>query len=55
MRMLDETRDGMDADAMIRAIRGLPDQPKPSTAGADALLNGLDVVVERAAVLMRSA
>lgn len=52
VRMLDETRDGMTPDAMIRAIRALPDQPKPSQAGADGLLDGLDVVVERARALM---
>ncbi len=52
VRMLDEARDGMTPDAMIRAIRGLPDQPKPSQAGADGLLDGLDVVVERARALM---
>lgn len=52
VRMLDETRDGMTPEAMIRAIRALPDQPKPSEAGADGLLDGLDVVVERARALM---
>jgi predicted glycosyltransferase len=52
VRMLDEFRDGMTTDAMIAAIRALPDQPKPSAAGADGLLDGLDVVVERAQALM---
>lgn len=52
VRMLDETRDGMTAEAMIRAIRALPDQNKPSEAGADGLLDGLDVVVDRARALM---
>lgn len=52
VRMLDEIRDGMTPDAMIRAIRSLPDQPKPSEAGADGLLDGLDVVVARARALM---
>ncbi len=51
--MLDETRDGMTTDAMIRAIRNLPQQGKPSDAGADGLLDGLDVVVERARALMQ--
>lgn len=52
VRMLDEDRDGMTTDAMIKAIRGLSNQSKPSEAGADALLNGLDVVVDRAFALM---
>lgn len=52
VRMLDEFRDGMTTDAMIAAIRALPDQPKPSAAGADGLLDGLDVVVRRALALM---
>jgi hypothetical protein len=50
--MLDETRDGMTPQAMIAAIRALPDQPPPSKAGADGLLDGLDVVVDRARALM---
>ncbi|MCX7560432.1 hypothetical protein OS190_12720 [Sulfitobacter sp. F26204] len=52
VRMLDEFRDGMTTQAMISAIRALPDQPKPSAAGADGLLDGLDIVVERARILM---
>ena len=52
VRMLDETRDGMTPEAMIRAIRALPLQGRPSEAGADGLLDGLDVVVERARALM---
>ncbi|KIN63427.1 Membrane-anchored protein [Sulfitobacter noctilucicola] len=52
VRMLDESRDGMTTDSMIRAIRALPDQRKPSEAGADGLLDGLGVVVERARRLM---
>ena len=52
VRMLDERRDGMTTQAMINAIRALPDQPKPSAAGADGLLDGLDVVVKRACALM---
>lgn len=50
--MLDEWRDGLTPDAMIAAIRNLPNQNKPSEAGADGLLDGLDVVVERARGLM---
>ncbi|SFD55469.1 Predicted glycosyl transferase [Sulfitobacter brevis] len=52
VRMLDENRDGMTPQAMIKAIRNLPHQGKPSEAGADGLLDGLDVVVARARVLM---
>ncbi|QFT58800.1 undecaprenyldiphospho-muramoylpentapeptide beta-N- acetylglucosaminyltransferase [Sulfitobacter sp. THAF37] len=52
VRMLDETRDGMTADAMIDAIRALPQQDKPSMAGADGLLDGLEMVVTRARALM---
>lgn len=48
VRMLDETRDGFSADAMIRAIRALPTQPKPSSAFVPGLLNGLEVVSDRA-------
>ncbi|MGJ8618129.1 MAG: glycosyltransferase family protein [Sulfitobacter sp.] len=55
VRMLDETRDGMTTDAMIAAIRNLPSQGKPSEAGANGLLDGLDVVIERAAHLMNGA
>ena len=40
VRMLDEDRDGKSTDAMIAAIRALPDQPPPSEAGADGLLDG---------------
>lgn len=52
VRMLDDARDGMTADAMISAIRTLPAQKKPSEAGADGLLDGLEVVVARAKELM---
>ncbi|WP_353628232.1 glycosyltransferase [Sulfitobacter sp. TCYB15] len=52
VRMLEETRDGMTPQAMIAAIRNLPHQNKPSQAGADGLLDGLDVVVERGRALM---
>jgi len=55
VRMLDETRDGMTTDAMITAIRDLPSQGKPSEAGANGLLDGLEVVIERAAHLMNGA
>lgn len=52
VRMLDEHRDGMTAQTMIRFIRDLPFQKKPSSAGANGLLDGLDVVVARAAHLV---
>ena len=52
VRMLDDGRDGMTVDAMIAAIRALPSQAKPSDAGADGLLDGLDVVVQRGRALM---
>ncbi len=52
VRMLDEKREGMTVDAMIAAIRNLPKQNKPSLAGADGLLDGLEVVVSRVATLM---
>ncbi|MDF3415939.1 hypothetical protein HKX54_15830 [Sulfitobacter sp. M57] len=52
VRMLDEFRDGMTTQAMINAIRALPRQARPSAAGADGLLDGLDVVVNRAQALM---
>ncbi len=55
VRMLDENRDGMTADAMITAIRRLPHQSKPSEAGADGILDGLKVVMERATALMDRA
>lgn len=47
VRMLDEARDGMTPDAMIAAIQALPNQNKPSEAGADGLLDGLGAVVAR--------
>ncbi|MGB3245913.1 MAG: glycosyltransferase [Sulfitobacter sp.] len=53
VRMLEESRDGMTAQSMIDAIRKLPTQNKPSNAGADGLLDGLDVVITRARALMQ--
>jgi predicted glycosyltransferase len=55
VRMLDEHRDGMTTQAMIDAIRALPTQGKPSDAGADGLLDGLDCVNARAHILMAAA
>lgn len=52
VRNLDQFRDGLTPEAMIAAIRGLPHQQRPSQAGADGLLDGLDVVNVRARHLM---
>jgi len=52
VRMLEETRDGMNPQAMIRAIRGLPEQNLPSEAISGGLLDGLDVVTGRVAALL---
>ena len=52
VRMLDEFRDGLTTEAMIAAIRALPELPKPSEAGADGLLDGLDAVIERTRILL---
>ncbi len=52
VRMLDETRDGLTPDAMIRAIRGLSEQPKPSQAISSGLLDGLDYVTRRVNALL---
>lgn len=52
VRMLDESRDGFSSEAMIAAIKALPGQSKPSAAGANGLLDGLDVVIQRARALM---
>jgi hypothetical protein len=52
--MLDEKRDGMTPQSMIKAIRALPSQGKPSDAGADGLLDGLEDVIQRTRALMNS-
>ena len=52
VRMLDEMRDGMTAQAMIAAIRGLPHQTLPSLAFVDGLLDGLDCVNRRVRALL---
>ncbi|WP_339638332.1 glycosyltransferase [uncultured Sulfitobacter sp.] len=52
VRMLDETRDGMTPQTMIDAIRNLPQQGKPSEAGANDVLGGLETVIARADALM---
>jgi hypothetical protein len=50
--MLDETRDGMSTKAMIKAIRALPKQGRPSQSGAQGLLDGLEVVKSRVTALL---
>lgn len=52
VRNLDQFRDGLTPASMIAAIRGLPAQKRPSESGADGLLDGLDVVINRASALM---
>ena len=53
VRNLDRFREGLTTDAMVRAIRALPQQKRPSEVGADGLLDGLDVVIDRAQALLR--
>lgn len=50
--MLDETRDGWTPEAMIAAIRALEQQPSPSQAISDGLLDGLDYVTTRVTALL---
>lgn len=52
VRMLENGRDGLTPEAMIRAIRDLPNQPLPSQAMHDGLLGGLDYVTRRVSVLL---
>ncbi|MDU9002297.1 glycosyltransferase family protein [Sedimentitalea todarodis] len=52
VRMLCDTGEGMDTQSMIDAIHALPNQPKPSSAPSDGLLDGLDYVTERVAALL---
>lgn len=54
VRMLEESRDGLTPQTMIRAIRELPAQPLPSQMNADGLLDGLDHVTRRVAALLRT-
>ncbi len=56
VRMLCDTGEDMDTQAMIDAIRSLPNQPKPSEAPSKGLLDGLNYVTARvSALLARSA
>ncbi|MBO9409916.1 MULTISPECIES: hypothetical protein [unclassified Ruegeria] len=52
VRMLDESRDGLTTDAMINAIRALPNQSLPSEVICDGLLDGLDYVTSRVHALL---
>jgi len=52
VRMLENGRDGLTPEAMIRAIRNLPNQPLPSQAMHDELLGGLDYVTRRVGILL---
>ncbi|NIZ62020.1 hypothetical protein DL239_13645 [Sedimentitalea sp. CY04] len=53
--MLDENRDGMTAETMIRAIRSLEQQKPPSAAFTPGLLDGLDYVTDRVNKLLSGA
>lgn len=55
VHMLDEARDGMTPATMIRAIRNLPHQNRPSDAMSDGLLDGLDYVTRRVAALLSNS
>ena len=48
IRMLHAPRDGRDPSVMAGVIRGLADQPPPSAAAHDGLLDGLEVISRRA-------
>ncbi len=52
VRMLDERQGGLTTQAMIQAIRDLPNQPLPSQAIRDGLLDGLDYVTGRIDALL---
>ena len=53
VRILDEMRDGLTTDAMIKAIRNLPNQTPPSGAFFEGLLGGLDYVADRVQHILR--
>lgn len=54
VRMLDPDRDGISAEVMISAIRNLPQQKPPSTGQYPDLLMGLEYIVQRTDVLLKS-
>ena len=47
VRMLSVERDGADTSFMIAAMRGLPDQPRPSEVRIPGLLSGLETIAAR--------
>ncbi|MEQ9692974.1 glycosyltransferase [Shimia sp. SDUM112013] len=53
VRVLDEYRDGLTIEAMIAAIRGLPEQNAPSAAIVPGLLDGLEFVSSRALQMLQ--
>ncbi|MCE8539793.1 hypothetical protein KBY27_20215 [Ruegeria pomeroyi] len=55
VRMLEESRDGLTPETMINAIRNLPNQPLPSQAIGEGLLDGLDHVTRRVRALLSKA
>ncbi|MEO0363664.1 MAG: glycosyltransferase [Pseudomonadota bacterium] len=52
VRMLHGPRDGAGPEVMAAAIRGLVDQPKPSSNRIYGLMDGLDAIVERAGLIL---
>ena len=55
MNMLDVKRDGNSVEAMIEAIRKLPEQDAPSVSGSPDLLSGLEYVAQRTNALLPQA
>ena len=55
MSMLDIRHNSNSVDAMIEAIRKLPEQDAPSVSGSPDLLNGLDYVAQRTNALLPQA
>ncbi len=52
VRKLDRQASGGDPAVMAAAIRGLADQSRPSAAGLDGLMSGLETIVARAEALI---
>ncbi len=52
VRMLHEPRDGSAPSVMAKAIRGLMDQPKPSTVKIAGLLDGLEAIKCRTSAMI---
>ena len=55
LRMLHRPRDGEGPEVMAAAIRGLLEQPPPSTHQIPGLMDGLTTIVERAALCWTKA